>query len=313
MPNTTSLSTQQRHIRAAQMRDAGFTFRQICDELGFEYRSGAAGNAVRRGRALLAEQSSVPYWLNRRFGIEIEHCGTSLYRSAQAMRDAGLDTVEPGYTHRVMSEWKLVPDGSCGNEAVSPILRGSDGWAQVKTAMDALRGAGGRVSRACGMHVHLDMSDMSGSQIARLIEFYVEFQSEVDQFVSPSRRGTASNRWCAPYYGGARGIADYFRQNGTCPPGAGRYHTLNVTSYPKYGTLEFRQHQGCLNAANARAWGNLLMAMVEVARQDRCDEVEHGENFLTSLAAVVGMTTVQVRRLTSRKDRLSRQTTGARF
>lgn len=305
MPNTTHLTTQQRHIRAAEMRDAGFTYRQICDELGFVPTSGAAGNAVRRGRALLAEQSTVPYWLNRRFGIEVEHCGTSLYRSAQAMRDAGLDAVEPGYTHRVMAEWKLVPDGSCGNEAVSPILRGADGWAQVKTAMDAIRSIGGRVTRSCGMHLHLDMSDMNGAQIARLVQFYADFQREVDQFVSPSRRSVNANRWCQ----GLRShevttITESFTQSGTSPAHVDRYRTLNVTSFPKYGTLEFRQHQGCLNGANARAWGNLLMAMVEVARQDRCDEVEHGDNFLTSLAAVVGMTPVQVRRLKSRKDRL---------
>jgi len=307
----TTAATQARHIEAARMRDAGFTYRQICDRLGFNYDSGAAGNAVRRGRILLAEQAATPSWLNRRFGIEIEHTGTSLYSSAAAMRAAGLDVIEPGYTHRVTREWKLVPDGSCGNEAVSPILRGADGWGQVKSAMDAIRSAGGRVSRACGMHVHLDMADMDGHAIARLIEFYVEFQSEVDQFVSPSRRTTTGgNRWCRPYFGGARGIADHFRTHGTAMPGADRYHTLNVTSYPKYGTLEFRQHQGCLNAANARAWGNLVMAMTEVAKQDRCSEVEHGANFLSSLAAVVGMTPVQVRRLQSRKDRLARQTAG---
>lgn len=305
---TTTAATEARHIRAAQMRDAGFTFRQICAELGYDYNSGAAGHAVRNGRRLLALQNtSEPYWMRRRFGIELEHNGVSLYRVAQALRDAGLQAVEPGYTHRVMAEWKIVPDGSCGNEAVSPILRGKDGWRDVKTAMQAIRSIGGRVTRACGMHVHLDMSDLDGEQIARVLETYVAFQSEVDQFLAPSRRSSADNQWCRPWYGSAlAAAAAQFRYDRSAPQHADRYRTLNVAAFPKYGTLEFRQHQGSLNAKTAQTWGTLIMALVEVARLDRMSDLEHGENFLTSLAAVVGMTAVQVRNLQDRKDRLNR-------
>lgn len=300
---TTRNITDARHIEAAQLRAAGWTLAQVGAHLGLTPRG--ARHAAWHGNQLLAEAGTAEaYWLRRRFGIEIEHCGISEYTGAQVLRDAGLEATAPGYTHQVLREWKVVPDSTCGSEAVSPILRGKEGWEQVKVAMQALRANGGSVTRRCGMHVHLDMSDMDGTQIARFIELYVAFQAEIDAFVAPSRRSGADNQWCQPWYGGIARVADYFRTHGTCQPGVSRYHTINVASYAKYGTIEVRQHQGSLNAATAKSWGTLLMALVEVARTDRVSEVEHGDGFLASVALVVGMDQRALRRLESRKARL---------
>lgn len=305
---TTTAASQARHIEAARLRQAGWTFRQIAEHLGYDYNSGATGHAVRNGLRLLAEmQTQEPFWMRRRFGIEIEHAGISLYRSAEALRDGGLDTVEMGYTHRVVREWKIVPDGSCGNEAVSPILKGKDGWAAVKVAMDSLRSAGARVTRQCGMHVHLDMQDMTGEQIGSFIELWADFQQDIDQFVSPSRRSHNANQWCRPLRASeVQAYASQFRMDRSAPQHADRYRSLNVTAFPKYGTLEIRQHQGSLNAKTARCWGTLIMALVEVARQGRKAELLHGSDFLSSLQAIVGLTDVQVRDLQARADRLNR-------
>jgi Putative amidoligase enzyme len=306
---TTRAQSDARHIQAAQMRAAGYTLAQVGTALGLTPRG--ARHAAWHGNQLLAEQNSAEaYWMRRRFGIEVEHCGLSERSGAAALRDAGLEATAPGYTHQVLREWKVVPDSTCGSEAVSPILRGKDGWEQVKTAMAALRAAGGSVNRRCGMHVHLDMSDMDGHQIARLVELYVEFQSEIDAFVAPSRRSTVSNQWCQPWYSGSvTNVCNYFRSHGTCMPGVDRYRTINVASYTKYGTVEVRQHQGSLNAATAKAWGMLLMALVEVARTDRVGEVEHGDGFLVSVAQVVNMPQRILRSLESRKARLAVQST----
>lgn len=307
---TTRNITDARHIEAAQLRAAGYTLAQVGERLGLTPRG--ARHAAWHGNQLLAEQNTQEaYWLRRRFGIEIETCGIGEHTGARALSDAGLEATAPGYTHQVLREWKVVPDSTCGAEAVSPILRGKEGWQQVKVAMQALRSAGASVSRRCGMHVHLDMGDMDGTQIARFIELYVEFQAEIDAFVSPSRRSGADNQWCQPWYGGIARVANYFRDHGTCQPGVSRYHTINVASYAKYGTIEVRQHQGSLNAATAKSWGTLLMALVEVARTDRCGEVEHGDGFLVSVAQVVGMDQRALRQLESRKARLAQRSARA--
>jgi hypothetical protein len=45
-----------------------------------------------------------------------------------------------------------------------------------------------------------------------------------------------------------------------------RYWTVNVNSFPKYGTLEFRQHQGTLNGKKAVNWVKMLLAMATTAQ-----------------------------------------------
>jgi hypothetical protein len=44
-----------------------------------------------------------------------------------------------------------------------------------------------------------------------------------------------------------------------------RYRTVNVTAYPKYGSIEFRQHQGTLSYAKMLRWVKLGQSIVEAA------------------------------------------------
>ena len=113
---TTRAISNARHIEAAELRNAGWTFRQIAERFGWNPDSGATGHAVRHGLQLLAARAngnvSGPNWMARTFGVEIEHTSVSEYRSAEAMRAAGLHAEETGYTHRVVTWWKNTTDGS---------------------------------------------------------------------------------------------------------------------------------------------------------------------------------------------------------
>jgi hypothetical protein len=42
---------------------------------------------------------------------------------------------------------------------------------------------------------------------------------------------------------------------------------VNTCSIPKYGTLEFRQHQGTLNGKKVVAWVQMLLAIAYTASQ----------------------------------------------
>jgi hypothetical protein len=79
-----------------------------------------------------------------------------------------------------------------------------------------------------------------------------------------------------------------------------RYRTVNVASFGRTGTIEFRQHQGSLNGTKAVAWIEMLLALVEcvIAVEDEtltADPIE-------MVAALVpyGMTSASARNLTAR-------------
>jgi hypothetical protein len=102
-----------------------------------------------------------------------------------------------GYNHRVGSGWKIVTDASVGGgyELVSPPLSGSTGIAQLRVACEALDAAGARVNRACGLHIHHDVSDLDAPQFGRLFRAWSNNQRNIDGLVAPSRRRT---QWARP-------------------------------------------------------------------------------------------------------------------
>jgi hypothetical protein len=66
--------------------------------------------------------------MSRRFGVEIEFLSTITTDQALAsLRAAGIRVEFEGYSHATTPHWKIVADGSCGYELVSPVLEGEAG------------------------------------------------------------------------------------------------------------------------------------------------------------------------------------------
>lgn len=210
----------------------------------------------------------------RKFGIELEIVNMTRAQATQVLLDAGIDVRDFGsYTHRVSSAWKVVYDSSVPNgcEVVSPPLRGRAGFAALKTVMEALTAAGASVNRSCGTHVHHDVNDMTGPQLADMMVLYTDRQAALDTVVAPSRR---NGRWT--YHWGQselQSVLSVLRASSGGRRGtrvsADRYKTINIMSYPKYGTIEFRQHQGTLNYAKLERWILMGQAMCEAVKQGR--------------------------------------------
>lgn len=290
MPST--YSSRNRQNRAYDLRAAGYTYATIAERTGYSSPQAArqavlAANA--RGyrgqnRSTITAPTTAPTRPNspcggalatgRTFGIEIEFTGISIAQAVRAINAAGIDCFDSGYTHRVVSQWKVVPDGSCGYEAVSPILFGEDGYEQVRKVMDALSAAGAQVDRNCGMHVHHGADDLNGEQLASLFELYNSHADAIDHLVAPSRR--RNNAYYTRRHTAAElaGIVRALRnqrdgvRNGSVEAittNDGRYRHLNIKSFPKYGTIEIRQHQGSLNGEKAVAWIKFGQALVQAA------------------------------------------------
>lgn len=319
-------TTEQTVTRRAayELRQIGWTFPAIAAHLGFANanaamyaveaharatgasvpsRSARRSAAARQGAARRHGRTVSPL-LARRFGIEIEFSGLDPYRAAEAIRAAGLEAEAEGYNHDTRDHWKIVSDSTCGYEAVSPILSGEDGYEQVRKVMRALSEAGARVDRRCGMHVHRDVNDLTGEAIATLVETYAGSQTTIDRFLARSRR-SGQSEWCAPMTArDVERVAEGFRTHRQADSGVTRYRSINVQSFPRYGTVEIRQHQGTLNGSKAVAWIMLGQALVVAAQTETPVDGGSVETFLASLVDA-GLPTEQSRRLARRAEALA--------
>ena len=200
------------------------------------------------------------------FGIELEIVGLSVRQSAQVLVRAGIDAHAEGYNHETRPHWKIVSDGSLRTqyqgretaEVVSPILNVTD-FDQLRKVTNALKDAGARVNGSCGTHVHIGGFDLAPDKVLKSAKFWSICQDLTDQLVAVSRRG--ENRWAQRL-----NSTDLDRiQHGRFSD-LDRYRTFNVTPINRIGTIEFRQHQGTLNATKLWAWADYCQAVVNYAQ-----------------------------------------------
>lgn len=266
-------AVEARQDLAFAMRERGLSHAEIAAVCGWSPNSDGIRRAILAG----AERAKTNRGRTstRGIGVEIEFLGTPRRRAVDAINelDNRIQVEIEGWNHRVQDYWKFITDGSVdgtgtgegGLEAVSPILYGEKGLAELKMVLEGIRNAGGRVNRSCGLHVHHDARDMSAAQVAYLLEMYCENQTTIDQMLAPSRRSTNRNRWCQPWSHDKEHMIQTAK-DGRSLENFDRYRTINVTSYPKYGSIEFRQHQGTLNHRKIVAWVKFGQAMMEHAK-----------------------------------------------
>lgn len=287
MPIGQNPTARNRYLQAVQLRDSGYNFTQIASALGYQ-RSSNARHAWIQGLRLLGRESEVPATRTVRihtgrtthavtaveliglstnfeytFGIEIECIGNSPAACARSLTAAGVRCNDAGYTHAVVADWKAVRDGSLSGgsngaaEVVSPVLRGQDGMNQVRTVMGILRDAGSHTNSSCGMHIHIGMDTLTANEQARVILNHAKWQAAFDAFITVARQSNSyASKRPLPM---ATRLAEAWAENDgasrrSISDNQGRYYTLNLNSFYKYGTFEFRMHGGSLNGLNATAW-----------------------------------------------------------
>lgn len=254
-------TTTARHDEALRLRNQDFTYSQIASRLGYGTPQGARHAVMTAARRAAA--AALP--TERLFGIEIEFNGCSQQDALIAVQAAGIDCrIEP-FNHTTRTWWKLITDVTAGWEIVSPPLSGEDGYEQVRKVMEALSTAGAQVDRRCGMHVHHDAADLSGEDIASMVEFYAGHQDAINRLVAPSRR--TMQRYLGPLSSNeVRLIANQMRANRTAA-NVTRYRNINATdAFTRHGTIEIRQHQGSLNPEKAIAWIKFGQSMIRAAK-----------------------------------------------
>lgn len=204
----------------------------------------------------------------RRFGIELEHANQLTHGLlAVKLQEAGLRVdcnVTGQYNSRgVYNGWQVKYDStirvrrpySYQIELVSPPLPfDSTGKEQVSKAV-AIANETGKVNRSCGFHVHVEANDLNAAQLSRLTSLFNTWKKVLMSYVAASRR---NNHFCQP---------EASRTN--------RYVALNLVPFSIRGTVEFRLHQGTLNAQKILSFVALCVNLVERAKSNRpLDTVE---------------------------------------
>ena len=241
---------------------AGLTRKQVAELMGVGY--GFVQNVFAatfpeqvRPKNRTSQPASI-LTFSRKFGVEIEAYGVEIPVLIDALIDAGLNAAFEGYTHTTTPHWKVVTDSSIRGtdtfELVSPVLHGENGLAQVEKACRVLESLGARVNKSCGMHVHFDAENMGCQTMRRVVLNYIALETTIDGFMPESRRGT-QNRYC---HSNACGVAalnaagDHI--NRLMSAYGSRFHKVNLNSYLRHKTIEFRQHSGTVEFEKIKNW-----------------------------------------------------------
>lgn len=206
----------------------------------------------------------------RTFGVEIEFTTATREEVARLMNAKGVSAYVEGYNHSTKNHWKVITDSSCGYELVSPPLKGREGMEQLRKACEALKEAGAKVDRRCGLHVHHDINDYNAKQIANIFAIYIKLETTIDTLVPNSRRAN-NNRFCGSLFAGTtqQNILNKLKEVNSLDDIKNIWHTryvkVNFQSYVKYGTIEFRQHSGSTEFDKIYNWILLTQQIVDMA------------------------------------------------
>jgi len=191
-----------------------------------------------------------------------------------------------------------------GVEVVSPVMPVDD-RGLIRKLCDALRGIV-TTDGTCGIHWHNavvprnqhetgcgpqwaredpNWSTLNG-WLGRILVGYHHFEPAIATLLSPSRRGNQgvcggdsvarlisnmeyrlSHMIDEPYsWSHMHKLPMAYRVYDVLCNHDDRYYNINLASVHKYGTVEFRQHQGSINPMHINAWGDLMVALTTACR-----------------------------------------------
>lgn len=274
-------STLTKTKKAEALFELGLTRLQVADLVcngnrGFSYNIWKKWNERRCVNNQPVSPLNFEFEFNRKFGVEIEFFGAQDETLKQNFVNSGLEIKIESYNHTTRPHWKFVSDSSIfglnAKELVSPVLQGQSGLTEFRKACKALRLSNAKVNKSCGVHVHLDANDYSLENFKTLLKNQYIIEAQVDKMMPTSRRGNA-NRFCQGFRRNSqrtffqkidncqtvRELASIFRT---------RYFKLNLQSFQRHGTVEFRQHGASTNFLKIKNWILICARLVEFSKQN---------------------------------------------
>lgn len=192
----------------------------------------------------------------RRFGIEIETQRCDNHRDL-----------------RNLLTWNCVNDGSVdGKEFVSVPMKGDNGLAQVDKLCEFARENNWRINSACGLHVHLDATDLTQEQLFTVARAYLLTYDLWSCFLPVSRK---NNYYCAKHFYAPSSLDLYngFEAWVREEVAGERYCWINFGAYLRHGTIELRNHTASLNARKINNWTRAHIRFIDAVKEMDLAEV----------------------------------------
>jgi len=168
-------------------------------------------------------------------------------------------------------------DGSIsGMEFCSPILRGSCGLTEVRRFLNRANRRRFKVNSDCGLHVHIDMQDLTALQKRKVAYAFVQTQAVWQSLVTEYRAHDCT--FCRPTnftHTEVRGC----RHFGLFARLQDRYYWLNLRAIGKFGTIEIRHHQATLDSNEVCNWIVALVRFVDAVKDMKYSKLD--EMFLS--------------------------------
>ncbi len=215
------------------------------------------------------------FTMNRKFGIEIEAYGVSRTELKRALEAAGIPVTIDTRTSQATS-WKITTDGSINGtetfELVSPVLSGEQGLEDLKKVCQVLKRKNAKINKSCGLHVHVEVADFQVNDWKNLLINYLVLENEIDSFLPVSRRSN-NNNFCKSLKLSTLEQAKTKIQNCSTLVDMqtqvynNRYYKVNLHSYRKFRTVEFRHHAGSVEFEKISNWVLFVMRLTNFSKE----------------------------------------------
>ena len=200
----------------------------------------------------------------------------------------------------VLDRWKtsVVEDGSLGNSGFELNTQPANGIkfrTLIRETCEALKGADAQIDSSCGIHVHVDARDISSKDLRKVIALYQRVEPML-YALSGNRSSSSYCKPCGKYYGhwihdpkqarlrllstlylGGKKLTKKqlkaVKASQTDKYNQARYHALNVHSYFKRQTIEFRHHKGSIGPKTITQWALVCGWVVEYAATHSYSEI----------------------------------------
>ena len=248
----------------------------------------------------------------------------------EAVRASGIMANAERLHHVSRDYWKLTTDGSlgrgAGREFVSPVLSGEAGFDQVRKVCRTMIATGCRINRRCGLHAHIGVANHTVESVRRIVKIFMKFDAVIDGFMAPSRRRNGSQGgYCRSNYVSNRDLFNSAMTFNELRNAVGqvtesaRYFKVNLTAISRHHTVEFRQHQGTVDAHKTEMWVRFLLRVSSRVKVMDDQEIDLAPQTLEGLMALVGSNQAETIYFTertawfARPDRTGRTNNPRRF
>ena len=181
-------------------------------------------------------------------------------------------------TNRVLDaarDWRLLncgisEDGSIESRAnleiKTPPAQGDDAvdWARAIGSICPTYGM--KVGKSCGLHVHVDIRDFSGTAIKRLGLLLLQVEPVLYAMLPQDRAGRGMCRPLSIHRTKLmNALSDNQIDSAWWSNQTGRHIGANLMARSEHGTVEFRYHSGTLNAEKVLHWLRICTGLIDAA------------------------------------------------